>query len=817
MIHTLGVDPTLANGAPFSTVRAMSDAWSISQTSVQPEEAGKYETIFAVANGLLGVRGTLDDGRTIYHSGTYVNGFYDTEPIAYGEHAYGYAERRQRMLNITDGSILDLWIDDDPFDLSTGTIEGFERRLDLREGVLRARYRWRSPSGSLVDLATARVVPFSRRSTAAIEWRIVLPEDSATITVISGINSRVKADEAGADPRVGASLTRNALTKPKAELSRETAVLGHTTRNTRFRLVCAMEHAVHTENHWVQTAERQVNDLRHRFVINAEAGIPVRLEKFLAYEHTRDRRRVKLAALAKRAVRNARTVGFAALETEQRDALSQFWHIADVEIDGDAAVQQSIRFNLYHLLQAAGRDGHTNLGAKGLTGEGYEGHYFWDTEIYALPIFTYLVPETARRLVEYRHATLPQARRRARQLHHRGALFPWRTINGEEASAYFPAGTAQYHIDADVTYAARRYALATGDTVFLHRRAAEIAVETARFWVSLGGHVPGRGFCINGVTGPDEYTAMVNNNVFTNLMARDNLLFAAELVERLPHEDPESWIALQTALAEASHGDGAIGEREPRAWRRAGEEMFVPYDYELDLYPQDDSFFHKTEWDFATTPDHHYPLLLHYHPLTLYRHQVLKQPDLVLALFLQGAYFDSHGPSADREDSKRRNFFYYDRLTTGDSSLSACVQSIVAAEIGEIDLAYHYFTKTVRMDIDDINGNVQDGVHTAAMAGTWLSVVFGFGGFRDFGGRLQFAPRLPNGWTGLRFRLRVSGRILAVDVGPEITEYRLIPRDGESGSSLWVYHHGEALLLTEDEAVCVASCPSQEAPVSVQR
>ena len=407
------------------------------------------------------------------------------------------------------------------------------------------------------------------------------------------------------------------------------------------------------------------------------------------------------------------------------------------------------------MLQAAGHDGRTNIGAKGLTGEGYEGHYFWDTEIYALPIFTYLLPEVARGLVQYRHSILPHARARASELHHRGALFPWRTINGEEASAYYPAGTAQYHINADITYAARRYALATGDTDSLYGMVAEIALETARFWVSLGSHVTGRGFCINGVTGPDEYTALVNNNVYTNLMAADNLRFAVELARSMPLVAPKRWASLRLAME--------LQDDEVSAWERAAAEMVIPYDERTGLYPQDDSFFSKAVWDFENTHRSMYPLLLHFHPLTIYRYQVLKQPDLVLALFLQSNHFTPQ--------EKHRNFLYYDKLTTGDSSLAACVQSIVAAEVGEIELAESYFHKTVRMDLDDINGNVKEGVHTANMAGTWLSVVYGFVGFRDTRGSLSFWPRLPSTWTRIEFALRVRGGIVRVDVEREQTTY----------------------------------------------
>ena len=777
----------------------MTASWTIEQSEFDFTEAGKYETIFALANGRLGVRGTLDDGRSVYHSGTFLNGFYDSEPISYGEIAYGYPQRRQRMLNVTDGTMLDLWVNDDPFDLSTGTLVAFRRWIDLREGVLHAHYEWLSPGGVLLHLDSERVVPMTRRATVGIRYSITLPEESAVVTILSGINSREKADEGGEDPRVGTAVTRNALTRPKRELTHEYAVLGHTTRYSGFRLVCAMGHTVCSDDHVAQTAERHVNDLRHRFVFHATVGVTTTVEKFVVYEHAWHSGRVKLTALAKRSLTNARTLGITGLMHEQREYLSGFWEIADIEIAGAAEVQESIRFNLFHVLQAAGRDGRTNVGAKGLTGEGYEGHYFWDTEIYLLPLFTYLVPETARKLVEFRHTTLPQARRRARELSHRGALFPWRTINGNEASAFFLAGTAQYHINADIVYAARRYAYGSGNLHFLHSTVAEIAVETARFWLSLGDHVEQRGFCINGVTGPDEYTALVNNNVYTNLMARDNLWLAAELCGSLQADYHDEWMALQHSLASDPDGEGEVGESEIRAWQRAADEMYIPYDPHRRLYPQDDSFFQKARWNFDQTPPHAYPLLLHYHPLTIYRYQVLKQPDLVMALFLQGTRFTA--------DEIRRNFLYYDPLTTGDSSLSACIQSIIAAQAGEIDLSYHYFLKTVRMDLDDVNGNVKDGVHAAAMAGTWLSIVYGYGGFRDYEARFSFDPHLPTGWKRLRFRLRIRHFVLTVTVRVRETSYHLSRRGGGESDRISFLHRDLPVHLVEGETV---RCPNGE-------
>ena len=275
----------------------------------------------------------------------------------------------------------------------------------------------------------------------------------------------------------------------------------------------------------------------------------------------------------------------------------------------------------------------------------------------------------AKNLLTFRYKMLPQARARARQLGHRGAMFPWRTISGEEASAYYAAGTAQYHINADIMYALRKYVHATGDEAFLRDCGAEMLVETARLWLSLGFYSDAKGgkFCINSVTGPDEYNTVVNNNAYTNLMARENLRYAAQTVEALRATDPDAYNVLVHKTA--------FEPSETEAWTRAADGMYVPYDEKLNIIPQDDSFLDREPWDFRNTPRDHYPLLLFYHPLNIYRKRVIKQADVVLAMFLLGDTFSL--------ESKKRNFEFYDPLTTGDSSLSSCVEAIIAAQVGD--------------------------------------------------------------------------------------------------------------------------------------
>jgi len=760
------------------------DEWRIIEDHFDSSEVPAHETIYTLGNGYMGIRGSFPERRCVYKPGTFLNGFYESEPIIYGEHAYGFAKHRQHMLNVTDPTGIELWVDDDVFDLSTGEIEGYRRTLDLRTGCLEREVTWTSPSGKTVFLRTRRIVSFLREHLALFTWECVPVGTAAYFTIVSGLRGQAPAESGAAaasdDPRVGGLLTGDPLVLRKKRIGERTGTLRHITRNTKSSVVCSMTNDLRTENRCTQWPESTLTHVSHRYQVYAEPDVPVALNKYVVYFHSYDAESKRISGLAERELTRAEEEGPEALIAEQRFYLDEFWHNSDIRIEEHPMLQQSLRFNLFHVLQATGRNGRTNIGAKGLTGEGYEGHYFWDTEIYALPFYTYTTPFIARRLLQYRYNTLPQARERARELRHRGALYPWRTINGEEASAYFPAGTAQYHINADIVFAMRKYVEATGDLVFLHRQGAEMLFEVARFWLDLGCYVEGKGFCINMVTGPNEYTVLVSNNLFTNLMVQDNLFYAARVARRMRSNHPDAFAAVAQKIG--------LSDREIDDWEQAASRLYVPYDPGRGLYPQDDSFFDKDFWDFKNTEPYKYPLLLQYHPLSIYRYQVCKQPDVVLALLLQGWRFSM--------EEKRHNFDYYDALNTGDSSLSSCVQSIVAAEVGYIERAYEYFMKTARMDLDDINGNVKDGIHAANMAGCWMSLVFGFGGMRDYHGVISFNPRLPSRWRRLAFNVRVHDSLISVDLTHHGVTYTLL-----EGGVRRIVHETEEIELQPSEPV----------------
>ncbi len=751
------------------------EPWRIRELGFDPSLAGRNETIFSLANGHLGLRGNLEEDSGNVAHGTYVNGFYEAAPIAYGEAAFGYARNHQVLLNVADGKRIRLFVGEDPLDLATGTVEAHERSLDLRTGVLTRTLRWRAPAGAVVEVVARRLVSLVRPGLAAIDYRVTLVAGDAPLRIVSALSARVRNQDVSDDPRVGAHLPDGALQTVRTEASGAWGAVVQRTRATRLCVAAAVGHAIRGEPATLAAA-RTSSEAREdgvAFVVDVRLppGGTLGLTKLLAYSTSLDDPEESLVTRAREALGSAPAGGFDALVEEQRDVLDRFWAVSDVEIDGDGALQQGVRFNLFSLFQSAGRDGRTSLAAKGLTGEGYEGHYFWDTEIFALPFFVYTQPAIARALLRYRVGILDKARARAAEMSQRGALYPWRTIGGEEASAYFPAGTAQYHINADICYAIAKYAAATGDRSFLLEGGAEVVFETARLWADLGDYIPAQGgaFCINEVTGPDEYTALVNNNGYTNLMARAHLRYAARLAEELAEAAPD---AFRELAARIDLEPGEIAE-----WRRAAALMRIPRDAALGVHAQDDSFLDRAPWDFAGTPPERHPLLLHYHPLVIYRHQVLKQSDVVLAQVLLGSEFTAA--------EKKRNYDYYDPLTTGDSSLSPCIQSVAAAELGYADQAYRYFMQTARMDLDDVNGNVEHGVHVAAMAGSWVSLVYGFAGLRDDDGAVAFAPHLPAAWRRLAFRIRVRDAVLRVTIAPGAATYEL-----EGGGPVEIRHFG---------------------------
>jgi alpha,alpha-trehalose phosphorylase len=627
-----------------------------------------------------------------------------------------------------------------------------------------------------------------------MDYEVTALDGPARIAVSSELVTHGPGD-ASDDPRRGKGFAEKVLVPRAAHAHGRRAVLELATRNTGLELACGMEHTLEAGCPVTTHAEAEGDGAKVVFLADMQAGDSVRVSKYLAYHWAADAAPADLAARVGRTLDRARAEGYDMIEFDHRHHVEDFWRRSDVVLEGAPDLQQAVRFNLFQLMQATARAEGFGVPAKGLTGRGYEGHYFWDTEIYVVPFLVHTNPEWARQVLRFRCGMLAAARRRAREVGHRGALFPWRTINGEEASAWYAAGTAQYHINADIAYAIHQYGSVTGDLDFVLRYGAEVMVETARMWMELGFHSERRDgrFCINGVTGPDEYTTVVDNNAYTNLMAKENLSDAVAIVDWLRGQDRRAHADLVAATG--------LTEVEVDDWRRAVELMYVPRHEELGIVLQDERFLERKRWDFEGTPADKYPLLLHHHPLELYRHQVIKQTDVVLATYLVGHNFSA--------EEIRRTFDYYDPLTTGDSTLSACIQSVIASEVGYEEAALEYFVHACAVDLADAHSNTADGIHIASCGGTWLALVAGFGGLRDFNGEVRFRPRLPADWTRLRFRVAVRDQLVEVEMTPAETTYRLL-----EGRGLLVGHFDEQLRLAPGRPVRRPVCAE---PVELPR
>jgi alpha,alpha-trehalose phosphorylase len=757
------------------------EEWKISENKFETENNYIDETVFTLGNGYIGMRGNFEEGYTgpkgTGFEGIYINGFYESEIIKYGEVAYAYAEKSQTMLNVTDSKIIKLYLEDEEFNMLTGEISDYERVLDMKKGLLKRVLVWVSPKGKKVKIDIERVVSFYNKHLICFKYEVIPINFDGKIRIVSALNGDVTNLVTENDPRVGSGLQGRVLNVEDKNADMDFAFIKQKTKNTKLSLVCAMENRLNTTCNYANRTF--IKDLKVEMVYEIEAikNKSICLNKYIAYTTTKDFDDLLLVNKAKEVLNIAKELGYEGIKEEQKRYLDNFWYRTDVKIKGDKALQQGIRFNMYHLLQSVGRDGKTNIAAKGLTGEGYEGHYFWDTETYILPFFLYNNPEISRKLLEYRYSILDKARERAKQMGiSKGALFPWRTINGEECSAYYPAGTAQYHIDADIALAIKRYMDASKDKEFLVSYGAEILFETARMWYELGDFIESKEnkFCINCVTGPDEYTAIVNNNTYTNLMAKENLEYAFETAAWMKKNNNKEYIELCKKIN--------IEEIELENWKKAADNIYIAYDENRGIYLQDDSFMDKKSWNFENTPKENYPLLMHYHPLVIYRHQVCKQGDIVLVEFLLSNKFS--------KEQKKRDYDFYEPLTTHDSSLSKCIFSIIAAEVGYYDEAYEYFMSTARMDLDNHQGNTKDGIHAANMAGTWMSLVNGFAGMRVYDGVLSFNPYIPENLEEYTFKVTYRGRLIEIKVNKEAVKYKLL-----EGETITILDKGKSLNL----------------------
>lgn len=712
------------------------------------------ETVFHNANGYIGIRSNYEEGYPAGFDtirGSYINGFYDIAEMKQAEKLYGLVEDKQAMLNVVDTQTIHLSVDGEDFSLFEGKVLSSKRWLDMEAGVTGRTILWCSPSGKQVEIIIKRMTSFVQLSLFTIEYSVKAINFSGVIKFRSYHMGEVTNYSNPNDPRV-AQDTRKYLLPEKAEILDGVSYLTSHTSISALTVCTGVAHRLS------KTGSLHTTGLEHSAICKAEVTIqPEEAITLTKYTVFRDSIRSKdCQTEARSEMKKALAVPLEEHYQAQREYLREFWDNCFLEIKGDDDLTEAVNYNMYQLVQSVGKDEYCNIAAKGLSGEGYEGHYFWDTEMYIQPFFNLTQPSITKKLIGFRYSTLEKARENARILgHKRGVLYPWRTIMGVECSGYFPSGTAAYHINGDVAYSVIAYYLATKDLEFISMEGAEIVFETARLWLDVGNYYQGS-FRINEVTGPDEYTCMVNNNYFTNVAAQYNLKWAVSFYELL----------LEAGMLQRVADKMGLEKEEIEEFRQAAKVMYLPYDEELGINPQDDSFLMKKVWDIKNTPDENFPLLLHYHPLHLYRHQVCKQADTVLAHFI---FEDSQSL-----ETISKSFDYYEKVTTHDSSLSTCIFSIVASKLGRVDKAYEYFGDSAKLDLFNTHKNTKDGIHTANMGGNFMAIVYGFGGLRIKEHGIFFAPIIPKFWEEYSFQINYEDSQIRVEVSQEQCSFTLI-------------------------------------------
>lgn len=760
------------------------EEWNITEEQYSNDTNYRNETTFSLSNGYIGTRGTFEEDYDFDINtgleGNFINGFYEQENIRYGEWNFGFPTESQSLLNLPNCKIVQLVVEDEVFDMRTGSIEEYRRSLNMEEAILYRELIWTSTKGKKVKIDIRRFVSFTNKNLLEIQYKVTPLNFSGKISFISKINGDVENHTRKTNPLVDYGPFGRRLIADEVEVKSETLYYEGTTLNSKLSMACGCVHSLNCK-YEVEDVKKDEYSCEIKFSTNAINNKEVIFEKHIIYTSSNDMEKEIMKDFVLEQLNLSKVQGYVKSEELQKNYMKNLWETADIVIYGDKELQQGMRFNLFHIMQSAGRDGKTGMGAKGLSGEGYEGHYFWDTEMYVIPVFVYTNPELAKSLLDYRYNTLNEARDRARVLgHDKGALYPWRTINGKEASTYYPLGTAQYHINADVSYAVKLYIDVTEDNDYLVDKGAEILCETARVWADVGCFAESRDnkYCICAVTGPDEYNAIVDNNFYTNLMARENIKDALWALDKIKELDESKYESFVDKLE--------IEESELEYWKRIVDNMYFPYDKKRGIYPLDDGFMQRKPWDDSKIPTEKRHLLYeNYHPLFIFRQRMSKQADAILGMYLHSNLFTI--------DELKRNYDFYQEVTLHHSSLSTCIFGILASQVGYHDEAYDYFHQSARMDLDDAHNNFYAGIHAANMAGTWQAIVNGFAGLRTNKGILEFNTTIPEKWSGYKFKVSYKNNVVEMDIQPKGVKATLL-----KGKNLSFYINNKNVILTKE-------------------
>ncbi|MFW5999018.1 MAG: glycoside hydrolase family 65 protein, partial [Halanaerobiaceae bacterium] len=607
--------------------------WEIVEEDFRVEKNHDNETVFALGNGYMGLRGTIEEDYSgpdnTTTPGVYINGVYESGEIRYGESVPDLPEEGETLLNLADWTGINIYINDKKFDMLQGKVNNYQRILNLKEGKLTRKLVWTSSSGEKIQIEFMRFLSLKYKHIGVIYCKVIPLNFQGKIKILSTIKRNITSSHFLKNDYL-LNLTERGFSNKKSFIIEETRksdiMVGVGTSNNLFWPV---SQNLNLQESYYLNQEKLISE----YEIEVEPQDECNLVKYGCLYSSLDVKKENLKDQILKSLENVEKMGWRQLLQEQKNLLKDYWEKVDINLKDKLELQQAYRFNVFHLLQSTGREGKTSVPAKGLAGEYYEGHYFWETEIYILPFYIYTNPDIARNLLMYRYYTLDQAEKNARRMQLPGALYPWRTINGTESSGFFMGSTIQYHINADIAYSIYQYYSATGDKNFLYNYGAEILIQTARMWTGLGDYISLKNnkFCFNEVCGPDEYEPGENNNCYTNYMAKMNLELAVDVFYDMKKSSPEQLQLLQEKIK--------LSEEEVKRWQNIIDHIYLPYNEKLGIHPQDDSFLYKNPLDINNIEKEELPLVSHWNPLIIWRHQVIKQADVILLMWLQGNKF----------------------------------------------------------------------------------------------------------------------------------------------------------------------------------
>lgn len=750
--------------------------FEVKETSFSQDTNSINETIFCIANGYLGIRGYFEEGfygipmhtmRT-----TMINGIYDYFQYHHIWARPGFPTRFHAILAQADPLDLQIYIDGNLVMLDENKVSNYSRTLYMKTGEVVRSFSYKTENNKVINLSFKRFCSQCDKHMAFMKLEIET-KDIIDLKIVSKLSStvsknNVKKDEIGQD-QTNKYVFRETLRKDNIML------VGYDTMSSNFEITCAISEKLS------QNFNKKYDDTCDKLVTiyenNSFTG-NLDYQRNIVFTTNREFKNHKEIAIEK--LQSLDDSSYEDNLAKTTKVWEKFWNLSSIEIDNDNTITQGINFSMFHIFQSTGKDGITNISANGLTGTGYSGHTFWDTEIFMMPMYIYTAPEIAKELIRYRYNILPNAKKRAKEMDDVGALFAWNSINGEECGHVFEAATAQYHIDMDIYYAIQQYYVATNDEKFLVDYCIEILFEMCKCLAHRGSFIENKDnkFCINVICGPDEYNPVVDNNLYTNLLCKHMMEFTLKAKQLLEDKYPSKLQQLKEKCE--------IDDNEFALWDKVAKNMYLAYSEKLGMYMQDDNFIYKDPIDIDSIPVDKLPLLTHLHPLNLWRYQVCKQADIVLLTFLCSQDFTL--------EERKKIFDYYEPKTIHDSSLSAGIHSIVACDIGYQDEAYDYLKQSCRMDLDNVNRNTYFGIHAACMGTSWMMIVNGYGGLRVYDDMLHFKPYCDAKWNSLKFKIQFKNNVIQLKITKDKVIYELI-----KGKSLSFYHKDKLISLKENQ------------------